>query len=152
VVRSVAAWVALLDPGLVQGLVIAVSYTHGRDDHEAALAHFSTAFFALLAVAVVAVPSLLAPFISWGRSFDIPAPMTSIGTAAWFGVALRLAAPALPVALVRQVYAGYQRACVGSAFTTGARSCPSPFSRSRPARAGLDTVTGYDLLIRLLSR
>ncbi len=48
VAGSVAAWVALLDPGLVQGLVIAVSEAHGRDDHEAARAYFSTAFFALL--------------------------------------------------------------------------------------------------------
>jgi O-antigen/teichoic acid export membrane protein len=121
VVGSVAAWVALLDPGLVQGLVIAVSEAHGRDDHEAARAYFSTAFFALLAVAgvAVAVVGLLAPFVPWGRFFEVPASMTSIGASAGFGVALALAALALPVALVGQVYAGYQRAYVGSAFTMG---------------------------------
>jgi O-antigen/teichoic acid export membrane protein len=121
VAGSVAAWVALLDPGLVQGLVITVSEAHGRDDHEAARAYFSTAFFALLAVAVlaVAVVGLLAPVVPWGRFFDVPASMTSIGASAGFGVALALAALALPLALVSQAYAAYQRAYVGSAFTMG---------------------------------
>jgi O-antigen/teichoic acid export membrane protein len=118
VVGSMAAWIALFDPGLVQGLLIAVSEAHGRDDRVAARAYFSTAFFGLLGVSLVVVVgvALVAPFVPWARLFDVPASMAPRSAPAGFGTALALAALALPVALVPQVYAAYQRSYVASGF------------------------------------
>jgi O-antigen/teichoic acid export membrane protein len=119
VVGSVAAWIALFDLGLVQGLVIAVSEAHGREDREAARAYFSTAFFALggVALIVVAAVAMAAPLLPWSRFFEVPASIPPGSAAAGFGVALALTALALPVALVPQAYAGFQRAYVASVFT-----------------------------------
>ena len=121
VVGSVAAWVAIFDLGLVQGLVIAVSEAHGREDREAARAYFSTAFFALVGVASIVAGSvaLVTPLLPWARLFEVPASIPPGTAAAGFGVALALSALALPVALVPQAYAGFQRAYVASVFAMG---------------------------------
>jgi O-antigen/teichoic acid export membrane protein len=114
-VGSMVAWIAIFDLGLVASMVIAVSEAHGREDRAAACAYFSTGFFALLAIAVALV--LVVPFVPWPRLFDVPASIAPASAASGMVAALVIAAMALPLALVSQVYAGYQKAYVASAFT-----------------------------------
>jgi O-antigen/teichoic acid export membrane protein len=118
-VSSLVPWVALFDLGLVAGMVIAVSEAHGRDDREAARAYFSTGLFALAGMALLLAVALAVavPLVPWGRLLEVPASIPPGTARAGVGVALGLAVLTLPLGLVPQVYAGYQKAYVATSFT-----------------------------------
>jgi O-antigen/teichoic acid export membrane protein len=118
-VNSLAPWVSLFDMGLVAGLVIALSEAHGRDDHPAARGYFSTAFFALLAVSAVllVVLSILVPWASWAGLFDVPPAIPASTTRAGVAVALGFAILMLPLGVVPQACAAYQKSYGWTAFT-----------------------------------
>jgi O-antigen/teichoic acid export membrane protein len=119
-VFSLTPWVALLDLGMVAGMVVAIAEAHGRDDREAARSYFSTAFFALLSVAVLAsllVGGALA-FAPWESILPMPAGLPRASIAAGVALVGVLACLSLPLALVPQVYAGYQKAYVATAYAT----------------------------------
>jgi O-antigen/teichoic acid export membrane protein len=118
-VSALAPWTALLDLGLVAGLVNAVAEAHGRDDDEGARSLFSTAFFALCAItAFAALVGLVAvPRVRWDQLYGVPSALAGdarLGTA----VALGLALLAVPFNLVPQVYNAYQRNYLATAFAT----------------------------------
>jgi len=120
-VFSMTPWVALLDLGMVAGMVVAIAEANGRADREAARAYFSTAFFALLSMAVVA--SLLLSgamaFSRWESLLRLPSDLSGTSVAAGIALVGVLACLSLPLGLVPQAYAGYQTAYVATAFTTG---------------------------------
>lgn len=115
---SLAGWVALFDLGLVNGLVNAIAEANGRDDTAAASSYFSTAFFALCAVAgVLAVALAVAlPVVPWDRALSAPPAIASPVVAASAAAAFGFVIVGLPLGLTAQVYTGYQKAYVSSAF------------------------------------
>ena len=118
-VFSLTPWVMLLDLGMVAGMVVAIAEAHGRDDREAANAYFSTAFFGLLSVGILAsmtVGATLA-FAPWQSLLRLPAGLSGPSVAAGVAVVGVLASLSLPLALVPQAYAGYQKSYVATAFS-----------------------------------
>ena len=119
-ISSLTPWVMLFDLGLVSGLVIPISEAHGRNDRNAARGYFSTAFFSLTAVAALLALglSIALPLVSWQRVFAVGSSVAPSIVTASVGVALVFVIITLPLGVVPQMYAGYQKAYVGTAFAT----------------------------------
>lgn len=117
-ITSFVAWTSLFDFGIVNSLVNALSEANGKDDREAARSYVSTAFFLLLAVSVSCAVAFVfvGPRISWIRVFAVKFPTTE-RTVMWAVVAaLACVLAALPLSVVRQVYAGYQKSYIANVF------------------------------------
>ncbi len=118
-VTTLTTWAALLDFGVVNGLVNAVSEANGRDDPRAAREYVSTALALLGAVAVALAVAMgaAAALLPWHSVLAVPPGLVGDAALRWSVVAAF--APflvALPLSVVRQVYAGYQQTYVGNAF------------------------------------
>jgi O-antigen/teichoic acid export membrane protein len=119
-INAFVPWIALFDLGLVAGLVNPIAEAHGRDDRASARAYFSTAFVVLLGIAasILAVAGVLWPLLSSATVLPVPAGVSSATARASLAVALALVAAALPLNALPQVYAGYQRSYVPTAYAT----------------------------------
>lgn len=117
-ITTLVAWVALFDFGIASGLMNLLSRAHGRDDREAAGQQVSTAFAMLLAIAAVLALALalVAPSVSWSSLLAVrgAAPEDTVRWAAVAAVGTLVAG--MPLAIVQQVYAAYQRAYVANGF------------------------------------
>ena len=117
-VTSIVTWASLFDLGLSNGLVNLVARAHGREDRAEARAAFATAFTALLGIALVLGLGLvlLLPAVSWSSFLGAQGVMDE-GTVRW-SVAAAAGAflVGLPLGVVPQLYAGYQRTYVVNAF------------------------------------
>ena len=121
-IGSFTTWVALFDFGLVNGLVNAVSEAHGRDDRDAARSYVSTALAVLVALALVmaATFAVALPLVPWARLFSADAAVSE-RVVRWGVVAAVVPFLAsLPLSIVRQVYAGYQKSYVVDLFSATA--------------------------------
>lgn len=115
-VGSLVPWVGLFDPGITAGLVNALAEAHGRDAREDARSYFSTAFFALLGVQVVLAILLATGFaaLPWASLVSgvrtVPPALVRQG----LEVAAVTVVASLPLGLVWQVHAAFQRGYVVS--------------------------------------
>lgn len=118
-ITVVIAWASLLDFGIANGLVNLVSRAHGRDDEAAARRYISTALALLLAIAaaLAIITTFALPLVPWSRVLAVRgalAPnlvqLSVLGALATFVVGL-------PLSIVPQVFAGYQRSYVFNVFT-----------------------------------
>jgi O-antigen/teichoic acid export membrane protein len=118
VVTSLIAWTSLFDFGIVNSLVNALSEAHGRNNREEAKSYVSTAFFILLAVScgLGIVLALCARWISWSSLLAVRAQIPQ-STVMWTVVAAFACVLAgLPLTIVRQIYAGFQKSYIGNLF------------------------------------
>ncbi len=120
-VFSLTPWIALLDMGMVGGLVVAIAEANGRDDREGAAAGFSSAFFSLALAGVLASVALAAvvAFAPWESVVHLPAGLSRSSVTAGVALVGVVAALSLPLGLVNQAWTGYQKAFVATAFTAG---------------------------------
>ncbi len=120
-VFSLTPWIALLDMGMVGGLVVAIAEANGRDDREGAAAGFSSAFFSLALAGVLASVALAAvvAFAPWESVVHLPAGLSRSSVTAGVALVGVVAALSLPLGLVTQAWTGYQKAFVATAFTAG---------------------------------
>ncbi len=120
-VFSLTPWIALLDMGMVGGLVVAIAEANGRDDREGAAAGFSSAFFSLALAGVLASVALAAvvAFAPWESVVHLPAGLSRSSVTAGVALVGAVAALSLPLGLVTQAWTGYQKAFVATAFTAG---------------------------------
>ena len=119
-ISSMTAWITLCDLGLTAGLLNPIAEAHGRDDRESARGYFSTAFYSLAAIALgmaILIAAVL-PAVPWGRLLSVPPGVAGSAVTAAVAIALLLTVVHLPAGTVAQVYAGYQKAYVGTAFAT----------------------------------
>jgi O-antigen/teichoic acid export membrane protein len=109
-ITSTVTLLVFADFGISNGLLNAISESHGRDDRKAALSQVSTGFFGLLAAAVFAAFSLgfSYRFVPWSRIFNLTSPvaMREAGPAAAVFILCFLAQ--LPLGVVQRVQMGYQ--------------------------------------------
>jgi O-antigen/teichoic acid export membrane protein len=117
-ITSLTTWVALLDFGVLNGLLNAVAEAHGREDRRALREYVSTACVLLLAAAAAigATLAVVLPIVPWERVFA-SSGVVSAAVVRWSVAAA--AVPilvGLPLSIVRQVYAGLQRSYVGNVF------------------------------------
>jgi O-antigen/teichoic acid export membrane protein len=117
-ITTVVAWVAIFDFGIANGLVNCISRAHGREDAEEARQYVSTALAILLAIAgVLAVlVASLGSAVPWSSVLAVRGAVDD-STVAWSVMAaLATFVVGLPLSVVPQIYAGYQRSYVTNAF------------------------------------
>ena len=119
VITAAVVWSTLLDFGLLNGLVNAIAEAFGRQDREAAITLTSTALYTLTLVAIVlAVLSAVAvPHIQWEKVLSSQGVVPENELRSSILAALGPFVAGIPLSVVRQVYAGYQRAYVTNIFT-----------------------------------
>jgi O-antigen/teichoic acid export membrane protein len=111
-------WSTLLDFGILNSLVNAVAEANGRDERETIRRHLATALFTLLGVAaaLAAFMALLVGVLNWSSLFS-SAAVVSERTLRWsIAAAVVPFIAGIPLAVVRQVYAGLQKTYVSNAF------------------------------------
>jgi O-antigen/teichoic acid export membrane protein len=121
-ITTLIAWIALFDFGIANGLVNLLSRAHGRDDEADARRHFSTALVLLsgIAVALGAGVVLGGPRVPWSSLLAVRGAIPA-ETVRWAVVAaLGLFVAGMPLSVVPQVYAAYQRAYVGNVIAIAA--------------------------------
>jgi O-antigen/teichoic acid export membrane protein len=115
---SLLAWMALSDFGLARGLQNHLSAAYGSDDGESAARHMSTAFFALLGLAIAAglvfVPALV--YVPWERLLKITEPALVRELKPTFAALMIVFLAQFPLNIVAQAYAAYQRSHVANLF------------------------------------
>jgi O-antigen/teichoic acid export membrane protein len=119
-INSLVPWFGLFDLGVVAGIMNALSEAHGRDDREVARGYFSTAFFLLLGVQALLGAGLVLvfPFVPWASALGVPSSVPGAEVAWSLGIAAVFVVGGLPLGLVWQAYAAYQRSYVVMVFAT----------------------------------
>ena len=109
-ISSVIALLGFTDLGLGNGLINYVSRAYGRDDRELAIRSVSSAFYLLLAVALILAGAfaLVYPWVGWPQVFNVSAPDAVADTgramavfAGWFLISL-------PLSVIPRIQTGYQ--------------------------------------------
>jgi O-antigen/teichoic acid export membrane protein len=117
-ITTVVAWVALFDLGLSNGLVNCLSRAYGRDDHDEASRYFTTALAAMAGLAIVLGVGLIlvVPRVSWSAFLGARGTVDD-ATVTWsVAAALGAFVITMPLAVVPQLYAGFQRSYVTNTF------------------------------------
>ena len=116
-ITAMAGLVGWADLGLGNGLLSEVASAQGRDDSESTARVVSTAFFALLGLAIVlgVLFALVYPFVPWESIFNISGDAASgVGeAAAAFALGVLLA---LPLGVVQRAEIGMQEMFVANAW------------------------------------
>jgi O-antigen/teichoic acid export membrane protein len=114
-ITAIAGLVGWADFGLGNGLISEVAAAQGRDDSASTARAVSTAFFALLGLAIVlgALFAVVYPFVPWDSIFNVSGDAASgVGAAAAaFAVGVLLA---LPLGVVQRAEIGLQEMFVAS--------------------------------------
>jgi O-antigen/teichoic acid export membrane protein len=115
---SIVSWVLFFDLGVVDALVNLVSQTHGNEDTGSMAAAISTAFFMLVGIAAALGVGLLVSvlLVRWDLVLVTKGILDLRTTAICVAAAIVPVLVSLPFSVVRQVYAGLQRAYVTNLF------------------------------------
>lgn len=118
ILTSFASWLILFDFGIINGLLNTVSEAYGKGDKALAKKYTSTAFFILLAISIsfLALLFTVGYFVPWGSLFSVEGIVDSEVVYWCVVAALGPVILGLPLSIVRQVYAGYQRAYISNVF------------------------------------
>lgn len=118
-VMGLVSWAALFDFGLLNGLVNRIAEAHARDDRESARVFVSSALALLtvMSATVLVVLGVAAPWVPWRAVFAVKDATSNGEIALFVAAAVGSVALTLPLSVVRQVYAGTQRAYVGALFS-----------------------------------
>jgi O-antigen/teichoic acid export membrane protein len=116
-ITAIAGLVGWADFGLGNGLISEVAAAQGREDSRSTARAVSTAFFALLGLAIVlgALFAAVYPFVPWDSIFNVSGEAASgVGAAAAaFALGILLA---LPLGVVQRAEIGMQEMFVASAW------------------------------------
>jgi O-antigen/teichoic acid export membrane protein len=116
-ITAIAGLVGWADFGLGNGLISEVAAAQGRDDSESTARAVSTAFFALLGLAILlgVLFAAVYPFVPWESIFNVSGDAASgVGAAAAaFALGVLLA---LPLGVVQRAEIGMQEMFVASAW------------------------------------
>jgi O-antigen/teichoic acid export membrane protein len=115
---SLLTWMALGDFGMARGLQNHLAEAYGQDDRDAAARHMSTAFFALLSLAVVAgvlfVPALY--LVPWAGLLRVSEPALVAELRPALAALVFVFLAQFPLNIVPQAYAAFQRSHVANLF------------------------------------
>lgn len=142
-ITTVVAWVALFDLGIANGLVNLVSRAHGRDDREEAARSVSTALALLLGIAgaLAIVVAVAGPLVPWSAVLAVRGAVDD-ATVRWAVVAaLATLVVGMPLSIVPQIYAGYQKSYVtNAAAVIGVAAGFGALLVALRAKAGMPTL------------
>ena len=117
-ITTVTAWVALFDLGLSNGLVNRLAKAYGRQDNDEANRYFVTALAAMIGLAALLAICLVVaiPLVPWSRLLGVRGEVDH-ATVVWSVVAmLGTFVLTMPLGVVPQLYAGFQRAYATNGF------------------------------------
>jgi len=117
-ITTVTAWVAMFDLGLSNGLVNRLAKAYGRQDDAEANRHFVTALAAMVALALLLalLLSVAVPLVPWSQLLGVRGEVDD-ATVRWsVFAALGLFAATMPLGVVWQLFAGFQRAYLTNGF------------------------------------
>jgi len=117
-ITSFVVWASLLDFGVLNGLVNAISEAHGKNDRDAVVGYVSTAFYLLVGIsaAVLVALGIAASRVDWSSLFTATGIVPD-QTLRWSVMAAAIPiVAAFPLSVVRQIYAGLQKTYVGNLF------------------------------------
>jgi O-antigen/teichoic acid export membrane protein len=118
IITTLVAWVSLFDLGMANGLVNMLSAAHGRGEQDEAGKYLSTAFVALVIMALVLclVMVVCLGVVPWGAVLGARG-VADEATIRWsVAAALTIFVMSLPFSVTQQVYAAYQRTYVWNGF------------------------------------
>jgi O-antigen/teichoic acid export membrane protein len=118
-ISSLIAMLTFADLGIGNGLLNAVSESHGKGDPDLAAGYISSAFFLLcgMAGAVILGGAVVYPFVSWASLFNLSSPLAikeSGPAAAVFVICFALN---LPFGVVQRVQMGYQQGFINDLWS-----------------------------------
>lgn len=115
---SLLTWMALVDFGVARGLQNYLAEAYGNDDEESAAKYMSTAFFALLGIALL-IGAMLAPglyLVPWERLLKVTEPALAAELRPTLAAVLVVFLARFPLNVVPQAYAAYQRTHIANVF------------------------------------
>jgi O-antigen/teichoic acid export membrane protein len=109
-ISSVVAMMAFADFGIGNGLLNAISETHGRDDHKEAARYVSSAFFMLggIGAGVVLITAAAYRIIPWASIFNVKSALAIHEAGPACATFVFCFALSLPLGVVQRVQLGYQ--------------------------------------------
>ena len=117
-ITTVTAWVAMFDLGLSNGLVNRLARAYGKEDQAEANRCFVTALAAMMGLAVLlgVLLTVAIPLIPWPHLLGVRGEVDD-ETVRWSVLAaLGLFAATMPLGVVWQLFAGFQRAYLTNGF------------------------------------
>lgn len=119
VITAAVIWSTLLDFGVLNGLVNAIAEAFGRQDRDATISLTATAFYSLASLAVVlaVIAGIVVPNIRWEEVLSGQGVASERDLRWSVLAAVGPLIVGIPLSVVRQVYAAYQRAYVTNIFT-----------------------------------
>ncbi|MCS6902036.1 MAG: lipopolysaccharide biosynthesis protein [Myxococcales bacterium] len=116
--NSLLTWAALADFGLARGLQNQLSEAHGKEDRIGAAQAMSTAFFALLGLALIFATAFapLLILVPWGLLLKISEPALLAELVPTLAAVIGVFLAQFPLNVVGQAYAAYQRGHVANLF------------------------------------
>ena len=117
IITTLMAWVSLFDLGMANGLVNMLSAAHGRGEQDEAGRYLSTAFVALVIMALVLclVMGICLGVVPWGEALGARGSVDEVTIRRSVAAALSIFVLSLPFSVTQQVYA-YQRTYVWNGF------------------------------------
>lgn len=107
---SMLAWISMVDLGIANGLVPALSAAFGKGRGDLAQEYVATAFWGLLSIAILTgvIIAIFWRWIDWGRAFNIgdPSLKSQISIAMAFAIAIFLFN--LPLSINQRIFLAYQ--------------------------------------------
>jgi len=111
-------WSTLLDFGILNSLVNAVSEAYGKDDRETIAKHVSTGFISLIlvAIALTVASVILLGQVNWSALFSSSGVVSEQRLRWSVAAAIMPFIVGIPFSVVRQTYMGLQKTFISNAF------------------------------------
>ncbi len=119
VITSSVSLLVFGDLGIGNGLLNAISESHGKGDEKAARAYVSSAFFLLLCICAIllATLALVYRFVPWAQIFNVSSPLAILEAGPASVVFICCFALNLPLDIVPRVESGYQDGFTNNLWT-----------------------------------